>query len=197
MSSPEPVTYRIEAFDPARHQIRDFRCGSDSQDNFLRRSARRQQRDGYTRVYVATDPSDGSERRRCLGFYALNAHAIGRNDLPEAAAPRAPRSNLIPAIFLSHLAVDCRHQGQGLGRILLVDALQQGLRVQRILGVRLMLLDVTANGEAADRERLQTFYASMGFRPLPGQSQRLFLPLSALPPWPAASPAKPGTPERP
>jgi hypothetical protein len=46
------VAVRIEAFDPGLHDTKDFRCGSDSQDNFLRRTAKRQQRDGYTRLYV-------------------------------------------------------------------------------------------------------------------------------------------------
>ncbi|QNI63562.1 N-acetyltransferase [Synechococcus sp. A15-44] len=176
------MAYRIEAFDPGLHDTKDFRCGSDSQDNFLRRTAKRQQRDGYTRLYVATDTAQAGEPRACLGFYAINAHAIGVADVPADAVPRAPRSNLIPGVFLSHLAVDGRHQGQGLGRILLVDAMQQCQRAGQILGVRLMLLDVTGAAGDAERARLHSFYASMGFRPLPGRPERLFLSLSALPP---------------
>ncbi|MFM9104238.1 MAG: GNAT family N-acetyltransferase, partial [Cyanobium sp.] len=130
------MAVRIEAFDPGLHDTKDFRCGSDSQDNFLRRTAKRQQRDGYTRLYVATDAAQVDEPRACLGFYAINAHATGVADVPSDAAPRAPRSNLIPGVFLSHLAVDRRHQGQGLGRILLVDAMQQCQRAGQILGVR-------------------------------------------------------------
>jgi hypothetical protein len=71
------VAVRIEAFDPGLHDTKDFRCGSDSQDNFLRRTAKRQQRDGYTRLYVATDATQIDKPRACLGFYAINAHAIG------------------------------------------------------------------------------------------------------------------------
>ena len=89
------MAYRIEAFDPGLHDTKDFRCGSDSQDNFLRRSAKLQQRDGYTRLYVATDAAQAGAPRPCLGFYAINAHAIGMGDVPADAAPRAPRSNLI------------------------------------------------------------------------------------------------------
>jgi GNAT superfamily N-acetyltransferase len=176
------VLYRIEAFDPGRHDTKDFRCGSASQDNFLRRTARRQQRDGYTRLFVATSASESAEPRVVFGFYAINAHAIGMADLPAEAAPRAPRSNLIPAVFLSHLAVDQKNQGQGLGRILLVDALQQCQRVGQILGVRLLLLDVAAEDGEEVRARLHRFYAAMGFKPLPGRPERLFLSLSALPP---------------
>jgi GNAT superfamily N-acetyltransferase len=177
------VAYRIQAFDPGLHDSKDFRCGSDSQDNFLRRTAKRQQRDGYTRLYVATDAAQTAEPRACLGFYAINAHAIGVAEVPGDAAPRPPRSKLIPGVFLSHLAVDGRHQGKGLGRILLVDAMQQCQRAGQILGVlRLMLLEVTGAAGEAERARLHSFYASMGFRPLPGRGERLFLSLSALPP---------------
>ena len=172
----------IEAFDPGLHDTKDFCCGSDSQDNFLRRTAKRQQRDGYTRLYVATDAAQVAESRACQGFYAINAHAIGVADVPADAAPRPPRSNLIPGVFLSHLAVDGRQQGKGLGRILLVDAMQQCQRAGQILGVRLMLLDVAGAAGDAERVRLHSFYASMGFRPLPGRPERLFLSLSALPP---------------
>ena len=176
------MTFRIEAFDPELHITNDFRCGNDSQDNFLRRTAKRQQRDGYTRLYVATDAAKTGESRACLGFYAINAHSIAVADVPPDDAPRAPRSNLIPGVFHSHLAVDERQQGKGLGRILLVDAMQQCQRAAKILGVRLMLLDVAGTAGAAERARLHSFYTSMGFRPLPGRPERLFLSLNALPP---------------
>ena len=133
-------------------------------------------------LYVATDAAQPGERRACLGFYAINAHAIGVADMPVDAAPRVPRSNLIPGVFLSHLAVDGRQQGKGLGRILLVDAMQQCQRAGQILGVRLMLLDVAADAGESERTHLLSFYASIGFRPLPGRPERLFLSLSALPP---------------
>ncbi|MFM7360727.1 MAG: N-acetyltransferase family protein [Cyanobium sp.] len=90
--------------------------------------------------------------------------------------------NLIPGVFHSHLAVDGRQQGKGLGRILLVDAMQQCQRAEQILGVRLMLLDVAADTDESHRALLQRFYASMGFRPLPGRPERLFISLSSLPP---------------
>jgi GNAT superfamily N-acetyltransferase len=173
------VAYRIEPFDASRHETRTFSCGSPSQDNFLCRTARRQQRDGYTRLHVAIDAGDQAEPMTCLGFYAINSHAIGRSDLPADAASRSPRSGLIPAVFLSHLAVDLQHQGQGLGRILLVDALRQCQNVQQVLGIRLLLLDVSSEGGSAAMARRHRFYAALGFRPLPGHGNRLFLPLRA------------------
>ncbi|MDI9405921.1 MAG: hypothetical protein QM522_04360 [Chitinophagaceae bacterium] len=39
------MAVRIEAFDPGLHDTKDFTCGSDSEGNCLRRTAKRQQRD--------------------------------------------------------------------------------------------------------------------------------------------------------
>ncbi|MBW0167214.1 MAG: GNAT family N-acetyltransferase [Vulcanococcus sp.] len=174
------MPYRIDPFDPTQHDTKHFHCGSASQDNFLRRTARRQQRDDYTRLYGASEALLAAEPRCCLGFYAINAHTIGMADLPPGAVARAPRTQLIPAVFLSHLAVDQHHQGRGLGRILLVDALQRCQSVQQMLGVRLLLLDVSHDAGEAQRIKLLRFYASMGFRALPGWPDRLFLSIPAL-----------------
>ena len=51
----------------------------------------------------------------------------------------------------------------------------------QILGVRLLLLDVTPEGGEEVQTRLHRFYAAMGFKPLPDRAERLFLSLRALP----------------
>jgi hypothetical protein len=63
---------------------------------------------------------------------------------------------------------------------LLVDALQRCESVQQLLGVQLLLLDVSHNAGEAQRSRLHRFYASMGFRALLGWPDRLFLSIPAL-----------------
>jgi hypothetical protein len=77
---------------------------------------------------VAIDAAQGGESRACLGCSAINAHAIGVADMPSDAAPPPPCLNLTPGVFLDHLAIDGSQQGQGLGRILLVDAMKHGQR---------------------------------------------------------------------
>jgi hypothetical protein len=44
-----------------------------------------------------------------------------------------------------------------------------------------MMLDVEADAGASKRARLLRFYRSMGFQPLPGQPDRLFISLRGLP----------------
>jgi hypothetical protein len=60
--------------------------------------------------------------------------------------------------------------------------MQQCQRARQILGVRLMMLDVAADAGESERARLKSFYASLGFRPLPGRPERLFISLRSFPP---------------
>ena len=46
-TNPHPVS--IEPFEPARHERAEFACGVARLDNFLRLSARKQQKDHFTR----------------------------------------------------------------------------------------------------------------------------------------------------
>ena len=103
----------IEPFDPGRHDRSGFSCGTDRLDNFLRFSARKQQKDDFTRVFVAV--AQGSPR--VLG-YALNAHAVATGDLGADRPRRAPNTGSIPALYLSMIAVDRSRQGKGSGRTL-------------------------------------------------------------------------------
>jgi GNAT superfamily N-acetyltransferase len=57
------------------------------------------------------------------------------------------------------LAIDNRHKGRGLGRLLLIDALQRSLQVSKIVGARAVLVD------PLDREA-HTFYERFGFEML-------------------------------
>ena len=47
--------------------------------------------------------------------------------MPGDVAKKLPRYPLIPATLLDRLAVDSRYQGQGIGEILLMDALNRAL----------------------------------------------------------------------
>ena len=117
----------IEPFDHGRHDRSGFACGTDRLDNFLRLSARKQQKDDFIRVFVAV--TEGSSE--VLGYYALNAHAVATEDFGEDRPKRAPRTGSIPALYLSMIAADGRRQGIGLGSDLAMDALARAECRQR------------------------------------------------------------------
>ena len=69
----------IEPFDSGRRDRSGFSCGTDRLNNFLKFSARKQQKDDFRRVFVAV--AEGSSE--VLGYYALNAHAVAAEGLGE------------------------------------------------------------------------------------------------------------------
>lgn len=90
--------------------------------------------------------------RRVLGYYTLCATALAPGEIPEAARKHVPRYPLVSATLIGRLAVSQARQGQGLGAILLADALRRAF-------------DAAAG-----------FYAAHGFVRLP-DSFRLVLPM--------------------
>jgi len=66
----------------------------------------------------------------------------------------------IPAVILGRLATDTAWQGKGLGRLLLVDAVNRSLRASHEISARLLI--VHAISPAAE-----AFYIRYGFSRLP------------------------------
>ena len=166
----------IEPFDPGRHDRSGFSCGTDRLDNFLRLSARKQQKDDFTRVFVAV--AEGSPE--VLGYYALNAHAVATDELEADRPRRAPRTGSIPALYLSMIAVDKRRQGMGLGSDLAVDALGRALTVAGEVGLKLVVLDVIDDDGEDVFARRREFYRRLGFQSLEDHPERMFIAIGTI-----------------
>jgi GNAT superfamily N-acetyltransferase len=96
------------------HDRRNFSCGVDALDVYLRRFARQHADSNVSRTYVATDEAS------IHGFYTLTMSAIRKENLAPKHLNRFPNFPL-PVARLARLAVDKRHQHQGLGELLLAD----------------------------------------------------------------------------
>ena len=171
-----PPRVFIEPYDPARHERAEFSCGVTRLDNFLRLSARKQQKDDFTRVFVAV--AEGSSR--ILGYYALNTHAVGIAELGRNHPRRAPGRASLPALYLSMIAVDSGQQGRGLGTDLLMDALLRACRVSKEVGLKLVILDAVDDGGDTAFKRRKEFYRRMGFESLGDHPQRMFMTIGAI-----------------
>ncbi len=79
----------------------------------------------------------------------------------------------IPVVLLGRLAVDRSVQGQGLGELLLLDALRRAQHIADEIGVR--AVEVDAIGEKA-----RAFYARYGFVQLVDDPNHLFLSLQVI-----------------
>ena len=107
------------------------------------------------RLWVATHAG----QTELIGTYAINAYHLEGNDLPISLTRNAPRTGGVPAICLSMIAVDHRYQNQGLGRVLLADALERTATVADQVGTRVVVLDVIEDGgQEMTRGRLRIPY---------------------------------------
>ena len=160
----------IEPFDPARHERSGLSCGTKRLDNFLRLSARRQQRDDFTRVFVAA--AAGSPK--ILGYHALNAHAVATGELGADRPGGAPNTGSIMAPYFSKIAADRSWQRQGLGSDPAIDALGRARNVVVELGLKLVVLDVIGDGgNEVFARRMELF--RLGFQSLQDRPERLFI----------------------
>ena len=151
-----------------RHDRNAFASGSDPLDTWLRQTAQQHQKRGISKSFVAVEESAPT---RVLGYYALTVCEVLSEELPPALARRLPRR--VPGIRLGRLAVDSSVQGQGLGALLLMSAIDRSRLVLENVGVHALFVDAK-DGRAA------SFYAKYGFRPLPSDPLRLVLVIAGL-----------------
>jgi GNAT superfamily N-acetyltransferase len=144
--------HKPRPLDPA-DRLEEFDCGDPGLDGWLARFARMAHGGNTARVYVTVD-----DNRRVIGYYAAAAGQVQRSDLPERMRQGAPSA--VAIAILARLAVDRRHQGEGLGLALLSDALRRVLDAADILGIRALIVHA-ANEPAAG------FYRAAGFTPSP------------------------------
>jgi GNAT superfamily N-acetyltransferase len=131
----------------------------------LAQTARQHQQKDISQTFVAVEPERPGT---ILGFYALSACELGTADLPAQLVAKLP--GRIPAVRLGRLAVARSVQRQGLGKLLLVDAIKRVCGVREQIGVFALFVD------AKDEEAV-TFYARFGFTSLPQATRTMVLPL--------------------
>jgi predicted GNAT family N-acyltransferase len=159
---------RIEPLASA-HDRASFSCGVDSLDAYLKTQAGQDVRRKANAVFVlvgAARPND------VLGYFTLCATALSQGDVPEAARKLVPRYPLVSATLIGRLAVAKQSQGQGLGAILLAQALQKAYESASTVGSSMVVVD-------AIDETACGFYAAHGFVRLP-ESVRMVLPMSSI-----------------
>ena len=147
------------------HDRKAFDCGKAPLNEWLSTTARQHQEKDISQTFVAVELNSPG---RILGFYALSACELSGEDLPTGLAAKLPRK--APAVRLGRLAVDLSVQGQGLGELLLIDAIKRTCDVRAHIGVFALFID------AKDDEAV-AFYAKYGFVSLPDSPRTLLLPL--------------------
>jgi GNAT superfamily N-acetyltransferase len=157
----------IKAIEPlGKHDRAAFSCGVAALDDWFRLRAGQDEKRNVTRVFVAID-----EQHRIVGFYSLSSFTLTIADLPPESSKHLPRYDLIPAALIGRLARDERVRGEGVGDLLLADAVLRVIGASRSLAVFAIVV------EAMDEEAA-AFYRDFGFAPFPSHPRRLFMPAS-------------------
>lgn len=162
------------------HDRNGFDCGIAPLNDWLKQTALQHQGKGISRTFVAV-PYDGKvadEFRQAgyegigatsiVGFYALASAFVLMEELPPELAKRYPRQ--IPVTRLGRLATRTDMQGQGFGRLLLVDAINRARGAAQSVGSAGIFVDAK-NDDAAQ------FYQGFGFRSCDNQPLKLYLPM--------------------
>lgn len=149
----------------SHHLLDGFDCGDDELNTWLIKRARNNE-GKFARSFVLCD-----DKQHVTGYYCLAAGAVERSILGKKLQRNAPE--VIPATILGRLAVDLSCQNQGIGGLLLHDALQKALYASRSVGSRLVLLH-------EKNDRVLDFYTRSGFLPLPEYSLTMVLPMESI-----------------
>jgi GNAT superfamily N-acetyltransferase len=157
----------IKAIEPlGKHDRAAFSCGVAALDDWVHLRAGQDEKRNVARVFVAID-----DRYGIVGFYSLSSFTLSIVDLPTKQARRLPRYDVIPAALIGRLARDERVRGQGVGDLLLADA------VRRVIGASGSLAVFAIVVEAID-EKAAVFYRDFGFASFPNRPLRLFMSMA-------------------
>lgn len=100
----------------------------------------------------------------------MSADSVDRTLIPEQLQKKLPYKNL-PVTLLGRLARDSNYKGQGIGELLLADALTRAHQASSTIGACAVVTDPI-------HDEARTFYKSFGFISL--ESGRMFIPMDTI-----------------
>jgi len=163
--------FRVEILDPAVHRRDEFACESPALTGFLRTRARKEARSRTSACFVLVPEADPGQ---IAGYYTLSATSIKLENLPVELTRKLPRYPRLPATLLGRLARALAFKGQGIGDLLMVDALKRSYENSSVIGSVAVVVD-------PKDEPAAQFYGTFGFQPL--DEHKMFLPMKAVPVW--------------
>lgn len=150
----------------ASDAVESFDCGQPAPNQFLQRYALVNQKAHSAQTYVCCAGA------QVVGFYSLSVGSVDVADAPARVAKGLARYP-VPVMILARLAVSLDHQGKGLGRALLKDALLRTAQAADIAGIRCLVV------HAKDGTARQ-WYASWEFESSPIDGYHLYLLLKDI-----------------
>ena len=123
----------FEPLDTQKHDRKNFDCGTEPLNLYLKQFANQDQKRSLTRVYVL------AKERTIIGYYSISAHSVLKNELPEKIQTGSYAN--LPFLLLGRLAVSIEHQKQGYGDALIFHAFKTTLKAAEVIGILGMVVD--------------------------------------------------------
>jgi GNAT superfamily N-acetyltransferase len=158
-----------ELFNKKFHIIKDFTCGVEELDYYLKEKAGQEIKKNVSAVYVLRE----SDNYKIIGYFTLSSYSIKLKELPLTLTKRLPKYHSLPALLLGRLAVDAVYQGKGIGEYLLIDALKRSYEFSKQIGSFAVILDVKD-------KKVKRFYEKYGFITFSQKPMTLYLPMTSI-----------------
>lgn len=158
--------YSVEAL--GTHDRLSFSCGVPDLDHYLHAQAGQDAKRKVAAPFVVVDANQS-----VAGYYTLSAYAIRPAGLPPDIARKLPKYPLIPAPLLGRFAISQAHQGQKLGRFLLMDALFRSWK---------NAAQIASAGVIAEayNDAVRTFYLHHELVPLLDHPRKFFIAMGTI-----------------
>ncbi len=151
------------------HKKSEFSCGKEMLDNYIHKQAKQDVKRKLSACFVINDKSTNLIK----GYYTLSNNSISQEFIPAEIQKKLPKSyETIPTTLLGRLAIDLRFQGQGVGKLLLMDALRRSYNISKTIGSFAVVVDPMD-------QNAENFYHKYGFIKLP-DSGKMFLPMKTI-----------------
>ncbi len=151
-----------------KHHREEFDCEKDLLNNYLKTQAGQDIKRKLSACFVLSE-----NETTIQGYYTLSNNSIPLSSFPEQIQKKLPKSyNSIPTTLLGRLAIDKKYQGQGIGKILLIDALKRSYELSQEIGSFAVVVD-PIDDEAEE------FYKKYDFIKLP-DSEKMFIATKTL-----------------
>jgi len=147
------------------HNTNFFDCGNIDINNFLKNNALIDTQSFVSKTFVLKK----KETNKIIGFYTLISSQLSKSE--GSFIISREHKYKVPAVLFGQLGVDKNFSGQGIGTNLLIKAIEDILKVCKIIGFAAIVVD-------AANENLIKFYEERGFKKLPNKDRKLFLSMS-------------------
>ncbi len=143
------------------HTVDDFDCGAEPLNGYLKNFALINNQNGSARTYVTT------KANKVAGYYTLTPGSVIKSTTPHRVG-KGLAAHPVAVIIIARLAVDKTHQGHGIGKALVRDALLRIVDAAEIIGGRAVLVH-------AKDAQARHFYEQLGFEASPIDPLHLYL----------------------